>query len=50
MSHRNLASANPDLERRRVPLAMCLVAGLALVNVLATALSLAAGSVAPLLR
>jgi hypothetical protein len=50
MSHRNLASSHPDLERRRVPLAMCLVAGLALVNVLVTALSLVAGSAGPLLR
>ena len=50
MNHPNLAPPNPDLDRRRVPFAVCLLASLALVNVLATTLSLAAGSVGPLLR
>jgi hypothetical protein len=50
MAHRNLFSCHSNLEKRRLPLALCLLAGLALVNVGVTALSLLAGSAGSFLR
>ena len=48
MTYRN-APATHRLERRRFPLGLLLLAGLAAVNILATLLSLAAGSLSVLL-
>jgi hypothetical protein len=49
MTYRSVVRAQPNLEKRRLPLAFCFLVLLAAINVLATLLSLSAGGIGLLL-